>query len=1609
MKKYFVFTFVLIFISISLFAENDPKVKITWLENSIGIAPFSQVGIRHEEPVTFSRQETAYGNDLFASNWYSFDTGAMVATTIAPVDYECFSGDYGIQGFFAIDFNTDNLLQIEPDTGAETIIGNMPCPLAPPDGIWAELCCDKTTGNWYAIASDNIVNSQLYSVDITNAGINWVADLISTAIVSGAVDQNGILYTLDLLTDSIYETDLSTYTTTLLGLAGFNATYIQGAAYEPIDDIFYFAAFSTGPELRTLDRTTGATTYVGALPGLTCAFGFPGSLAEPEAPGAPTDFVVIPDAGGALEATISWTCPTTQVNGEPLTDLDEMRVYRDDVLIYTDTSPVIGGPGMYVDSAVSASGLYTYKAVGFNDFGEGILASGTIWVGEDVPNVVENLLLVDQGGNGYLTWTNPTTGLNGGAFNNPILGYHIERNDGVFFEVTGIQTDYLDTTIPTPDYYYYTVTPYNLIGNGGSETSNTEWIGDAFGIVIVDLDPTPTGATLQASIENFYGGSVVVTNDINAYPLTSDVEAVFLLVGVYSNNYTLQEADVLPITNYLDGGGKLYMEGADTWAYDTATSLHGYFNILPVSDGSNDLSTVNGDDFLAGMTWFYSGENYYIDHIDPIAPAFIIFSNPTVGYNCGVAYDSGTYNTVGTSFEITGLGGTNTLDDAIEGILAFFDIGEYGDVAGVITDNVTTNPIEGVEVYVGNYGPAFTNALGEYFLQDVITGIRDVSAFKDDYYDFFGQVEVLANQVVTYDFTMEPLQFATLLAGNVTDVDTGLPIEDAEIYLLSELGYEYWATTNASGDYSIVDIVSDTYDITCTATMYIPQTVQDIVFDPGASIIQDFAMEISIYYFSDFEDNDGYLLSSDPTGWAWGEPTSGPGVAYSGTNVWATVLGGNYVDNANWTLETTIPVGIVTTAYMLEFWHWYDIEASYDGGNVKVSADGGTNWTVIIPLTGYPGTANTFNPLSGEPIFCGHDQGFWELVEFDLSAYVGENILVRWHFGSDGGVVYPGWYIDDVRICEQAFGSLEGFVLEFGTGSPIADAEITIGLGSGTSGLEGDYFIDGIVAGTYDVECEHEYYLPALVEDVVIEAGVTTTLDISMLWSEIAVDVTELVSNLAPDETEVQTFIITNDGPGELEYNISFEYPTEISVRQAYNTQKSQNSRSTSNVTKNSNKYKNNKFTNQLEIKKLDNSVRDESPFVTQLPVDLIREMWNLQFSFDATAASGAAGNAGVEFDGTYFYSTRWASSLIHKYDIDGNLVLEFSIPGVTGLRDLAYDGTHFYGGTAGNTIYEMDFETQTLIGTIYSSVGVRAIAYDSDNDAFYVSNWDDPVGLIARDGTTISTFNCGLSGTYGFAYDNVTGGQYLWIYDQGAGAASPQYIHQFDLTTNMLTGISHDTTLEFPDPDGIAGGLFLTTDYEPIIVTIGGLQQGVPDQIFCYELAPYSTWVAVTNNIYATVAPNGGFIEVEVTFDATDLTIGEILTADLLIHNNSNYVSTRGDDYFIPVTLNVISVGTEEDPPVLYTKLGGNYPNPFNPETAIKFANKEAGKVRIDVFNIKGQYVKTLVNDHLEAKYHTVIWDGKDDSGANVSSGVYFYKMDAGKYTSTKKMILMK
>lgn len=93
---------------------------------------------------------------------------------------------------------------------------------------------------------------------------------------------------------------------------------------------------------------------------------------------------------------------------------------------------------------------------------------------------------------------------------------------------------------------------------------------------------------------------------------------------------------------------------------------------------------------------------------------------------------------------------------------------------------------------------------------------------------------------------------------------------------------------------------------------------------------------------------------------------------------------------------------------------------------------------------------------------------------------------------------------------------------------------------------------------------------------------------------------------------------------------------------------------------------------------------------------------------------------------------------------------------------------------------------------------------------------------------------------------------------------------------------------------------------------------------------------------------------------------------------------------------------------PYTYT-LHQNYPNPFNPTTNISYSVAKAGQVNVAVFNVIGEKIAELVNGYKTAGSYGVTWNGKDNAGQNVASGVYFYRIKAGNFTMTKKMVLMR
>ena len=91
------------------------------------------------------------------------------------------------------------------------------------------------------------------------------------------------------------------------------------------------------------------------------------------------------------------------------------------------------------------------------------------------------------------------------------------------------------------------------------------------------------------------------------------------------------------------------------------------------------------------------------------------------------------------------------------------------------------------------------------------------------------------------------------------------------------------------------------------------------------------------------------------------------------------------------------------------------------------------------------------------------------------------------------------------------------------------------------------------------------------------------------------------------------------------------------------------------------------------------------------------------------------------------------------------------------------------------------------------------------------------------------------------------------------------------------------------------------------------------------------------------------------------------------------------------------------------YYSLSQNYPNPFNPTTIIKYALPQRTQISIKIYDITGKLIKTLIDKPMEAGYHTILWDGTDEKGKHVSSGVFYYKIYATDFQQIKSMILLK
>jgi len=264
--------------------------------------------------------------------------------------------------------------------------------------------------------------------------------------------------------------------------------------------------------------------------------------------------------------------------------------------------------------------------------------------------------------------------------------------------------------------------------------------------------------------------------------------------------------------------------------------------------------------------------------------------------------------------------------------------------------------------------------------------------------------------------------------------------------------------------------------------------------------------------------------------------------------------------------------------------------------------------------------------------------------------------------------------------------------------------------------------------------------------------------------------------------------------------------------------------------------------------------------------------------------------------------------------------------------------------------------------------------------------------------------------------HDDGTVGNIVWTFETGTAIidSSPiidsNYNIYFGCEDGKVYSVNNSGQLNWMSEEFLpikSTGALFESEVIPSRIYIGS-DDG---KLYALSIVDGSTmWQFTTNSaikcpiLYDSGKIYFGTLDGEV-FAINDQDVSNVAT----FRNNSIWSTFQGNNQRTGYqSINLTS--TENDIINSHSNLWQNYPNPFNPLTTINFDLHQISKTRIEIYNVKGQKVKTLVNTELDAGNHTVIWNGDNSSGKKVSSGIYFYKMIAnGKNIGLRKCLMMK
>jgi hypothetical protein len=327
-----------------------------------------------------------------------------------------------------------------------------------------------------------------------------------------------------------------------------------------------------------------------------------------------------------------------------------------------------------------------------------------------------------------------------------------------------------------------------------------------------------------------------------------------------------------------------------------------------------------------------------------------------------------------------------------------------------------------------------------------------------------------------------------------------------------------------------------------------------------------------------------------------------------------------------------------------------------------------------------------------------------------------------------------------------------------------------------------------------------------------------------------------------------------------------------------------------------------------------------------------------------------------------------------------------------------------------GNGVFSWDTEGRMPVYDYYTSRSqIVDIDEDGANDILFATQ--NATGIICYYNTgdgffedqsdeRIPSFNIDFMEDLVFDDIDIDGDMdFVALKADGIGASLPLYLNDgdgyfsvssflFDIPDNHWPFRGEFALLdddEYPD-------LFMTNTYPEDNQDLLFVNNG--DGTFTYsseELLPNRG----DRSTYCTIFDHSNDDDLDIFVNISNWDFISAPRVNLLYENLLTPNSAIGDELFTAVP--------EKEPQIT------NYPNPFNPNTTIAFNLPESQKVSLAIYDVQGKLIKTLINKTKQAGYHSVIWNGKDENGKEVSSGFYFYRIESENFSQSKKCLLLK